>query len=66
MLLITRRRKRQLDDEELDSGDDEGRQDRVPEYDDLGEDGEQEVAEDIVLDMELGRHPIPEPSDGEV
>jgi len=57
---------RQLDDAELDSGDDEGRPDRAPQYNDYGEELQQEEVEDVVLDIELGRHPIPESSDGEL
>jgi len=57
---------RQLDDAELDSGDDEGREDRAPRYNDYGEELQQEEVEDVVQDIELGRHPIPESSDGEL
>lgn len=56
-------RHRQLDDEELDSGDDEGRRDR-------GAVEEQEEAEQVmqdvnIMEVDLGRHPVPESSDGE-
>lgn len=56
---------RKLEDEELDSGDDEGRHDRA-------EDGQSEPREPVhtreenVLDLSIGRHAIPQPSDGEV
>lgn len=53
---------RQLDDAELDSGDDEGRTDRVVE-DDAVQFEEQEM---LTMDMQLPRQPAPEPSDGEV
>jgi RNA polymerase-associated protein LEO1 len=53
---------RQLDDEELDSGDDEGREDRVQQ-----EDTQQyETHEVLSMDLEIARQPVPEPSDGEV
>jgi RNA polymerase-associated protein LEO1 len=56
--------RRQLDDEELDSGDDEGRQDRG-EGDAPTEEVEQ-VTEDVnIMEMDLPRHPVPESSDGE-
>ncbi|KAF2131349.1 hypothetical protein P153DRAFT_335591 [Dothidotthia symphoricarpi CBS 119687] len=57
---------RKLDDEELDSGDDEGRADaaRAPEpVDDEGE-GEQHTF--AFMDADLARHAVPEPSDGEL
>jgi RNA polymerase-associated protein LEO1 len=56
-------RVRQLDDEELDSGDDEGRQDRATQQDNYAQ---EEKVDEIVQDIELGRHAIPEPGDGEV
>ncbi|KAF2740025.1 hypothetical protein EJ04DRAFT_483579 [Polyplosphaeria fusca] len=56
---------RQLSDEELDSGDDEGRADRVADggfsYD---EEAEQQTFN--FMDADIARHPIPEPSDGEL
>ena len=59
-------KRRKLDDEELDSGDDEGRHDREGD----GADGEnQEELQDSnanVMDANIGRHPDPRPSDGEV
>lgn len=61
---------RKLDDEELDSGDDEGRLDRIEDdgvdgYGD-GEEEQGEVHSLNVADVRLARHPIPCPSDGEV
>lgn len=55
-------RQRKLDDEELDSGDDEGRDDRA------GGDPEMvtEQATYNFMDAEIARHAIPEPSDGEL
>lgn len=56
---------RTLDDEDLDSGDDEGRQDRTG-YEEGEEGGEYMQVEEAILDVDLGRQPLPEPSDGEV
>ncbi|KAI9839829.1 MAG: hypothetical protein M1819_000019 [Sarea resinae] len=59
----SKRKPRLLDDEDLDSGDDEGREDRV------GDEMEGvEVPEEkhTVLDVTLGRHAQPQPSDGEL
>ncbi|KAK4507692.1 hypothetical protein PRZ48_001427 [Zasmidium cellare] len=53
---------RQLDDAELDSGDDEGRQDRVPEEDAV----QFEDQELLAMDMQIPRQAVPEPSDGEM
>jgi RNA polymerase-associated protein LEO1 len=53
---------RRLDDEELDSGDDLDRTDRL---DDEPEE-EYVTQEKVTMDLELPRQPIPEPSDGEV
>ena len=56
---------RRLEDEDLDSGDDEGRHDRAE--DDLSETREAvHTREENVLDISIGRHAIPQPSDGEV
>nr|POE47410.1 another transcription unit protein [Quercus suber] len=55
-------RARQLDDEELDSGDDEGRADRLP----AEAQPEYVEEENIVMDLEFPRQPLPEPSDGEL
>jgi hypothetical protein len=57
--------KRQLDDEELDSGDDMDRNDRAAD----GQDAEaQEFVqqEKLEMNLEFPRQPLPEPSDGEV
>lgn len=63
-------KRRELDDEELDSGDDVGRHDRLEDdgMDSYGnEDAEQgEMRSLNVADVRLARHPIPSPSDGEV
>nr|POE74813.1 hypothetical protein CFP56_37344 [Quercus suber] len=53
---------RQLDDEELDSGDDENRTDRLPAETQV----EYVEEEKVVMDLEFPRQPLPEPSDGEV
>lgn len=55
---------RQLDDEELDSGDDEDRLDRIG--DEPEEEQEVMTMEKAVMDLEIPRQPGPEPSDGEV
>lgn len=55
---------RQLDDEELDSGDDEGRRDRT-QAEDEGEEVEQVMQDVNIMEIDLGRHPVPESSDGE-
>jgi RNA polymerase-associated protein LEO1 len=57
-------RHRKLDDEELDSGDDEGRADRVRAPEAVEEEGEQHTF--AVMDADISRHAIPEPSDGEL
>jgi RNA polymerase-associated protein LEO1 len=54
---------RELDDEELDSGDDEGRADRA--HDD-GDATQYEELERLAMDVEFQRQPVPEPTDGEV
>ncbi|KAI4198932.1 MAG: hypothetical protein LQ346_002661 [Caloplaca aetnensis] len=63
-------KRRELDDEELDSGDDVGRHDRLEDdgMDSYGnEDAEQgEMRSLNVADVRLARHPIPSPSDGEL
>ena len=63
LLTCRRRGRRNLDDSELDSGDDEGRRDRSVRAD--GE-GEQDEESATIQDVQLGRHPVPEGSDGEV
>lgn len=56
---------RKLSDAELDSGDDEGRDDRADDH--LSETKEAtHTREENVLDVSIGRHAIPRPSDGEV
>ena len=60
------RKRRKLTDEDLDSGDDQDRYDRVDGDDgDDGDVGMEERAE-TVLDVKLGRHAVPRPSDGQV
>jgi len=56
------RKNRQLDDEELDSGDDEGRADRAASEQPV----EDEIREQAIEFAEFDRQPGPEPSDGEV
>lgn len=55
---------RELDDEELDSGDDEGRYDRIRDQEDGQDEGS--LREARVLEATLWRHPLPKPADGEV
>jgi RNA polymerase-associated protein LEO1 len=57
-------RERKLDDEELDSGDDENRADRVRAPEAVEEESEQHTF--AVMDADIARHAIPEPSDGEL
>jgi len=60
-------KKRKLDDEDLDSGDDEGRHDRMDE--DMDGYGAEEIETQhsvSMADIEIGRHPIPHDADGEV
>ncbi|KAL8660583.1 MAG: hypothetical protein Q9202_006392 [Teloschistes flavicans] len=64
-------RRRKLDDEELDSADDEDRRDRLDNDDDDvdGYGDEQDGLEARtrqVQDIRIARHPIPRPSDGEL
>ncbi|KAE9972350.1 hypothetical protein BLS_004060 [Venturia inaequalis] len=56
---------RDLDDEDLDSGDDLGRSDRIQRE---ANEPQPVVVEDNynVIDVDFPRHPIPQPSDGEV
>lgn len=59
--------KRQLDDEELDSGDDEGRDDRLADEAQAEQDQQETVGQDLaILEVELPRQAGPQPSDGEV
>lgn len=50
---------------ELDSGDDDGRQDRAG-HDAVEEEQEMQEQEKIVMDLDLPRQAGPQPSDGEV
>lgn len=54
---------RQLSDRELDSGDDEGRDDRAPKEDELDVDSGREAR---IIDTTIFRHPVPKPADGQV
>jgi len=54
---------RELSDEELDSGDDEGRSDREPEREEIDYVSGRDAR---VLDQTIWRHPLPKPADGEV
>ncbi|KAK5114912.1 hypothetical protein LTR62_002071 [Meristemomyces frigidus] len=58
--------KRKLDDEELDSGDDLDRTDRVGEDEQLEEEPAHMAQQLSIMDVEMGRQPLPEPSDGEM
>ncbi|OSS45801.1 hypothetical protein B5807_09580 [Epicoccum nigrum] len=53
---------RKLDDEELDSGDDEGRADRAPQAVEY----EQQEQTLSYMETDVARHAVPEPSDGEL
>jgi RNA polymerase-associated protein LEO1 len=57
---------RELSDEELDSGDDEGRDDRLPEKEIAEEHDEDSTRDARILEADIFRHPIPKPSDGQV
>ncbi|BDD55055.1 hypothetical protein MAP00_000610 [Monascus purpureus] len=58
---------RTLDDEQLDSGDDEDRYDRVGDRMDYEDGGDGEFAETVnVMDLSLGRAPVPASTNGEV
>lgn len=61
---MTLDRDRKLDDEDLDSGDDEGRADRTKAPEAVDEEHEQHTF--AVMDADIARHAIPEPSDGEL
>jgi RNA polymerase-associated protein LEO1 len=56
-------RQRKLDDEDLDSGDDEGRADRAAAAPEVNEVEDQTYN---FMDADLARHAVPEPSDGEL
>lgn len=58
-------RRRQLNDAELDSGDDMDRTDRMAEEEEEPQQ-EYQAIERAVIDLEVARQPVPEPSDGEV
>lgn len=55
---------RKLDDEELDSGDDEGRTDRIAGAQDVEVEAEEHTFS--FMDADIARHCVPEPSDGEL
>lgn len=55
---------RKLDDDELDSGDDEGRNDRARPHDAVEYEQEQQTL--AFMDADIARHAVPEPSDGEL
>jgi RNA polymerase-associated protein LEO1 len=57
---------RELSDRELDSGDDEDRDDRVRAKSQSGEIEDGPPAPSRVLDVTVCRHPLPKPADGEV
>ena len=58
------RRRRHLDDEELDSGDVDGRDDRIQDED---EEAAQYLQKEVnVIECDLPRTAQPQPSDGEV
>ena len=63
--MLLRAPRRELDDEDLDSGDDDGRLDRVGDNA-AEEEPEMQEQEKIVMDLDLPRQAGPEPSDGEV
>lgn len=60
-------KRRKLNDTDLDSGDDEGRHDRGKDNNN-GYTNEQETYDRLanILDISIGRHPVPQPSDGEL
>lgn len=60
------RKRRTLDDEELDSGDDENREDRMEEDGAAEMDEVMEEEQFNYMDAELIRHAVPCPSDNEV
>ena len=72
MLIVLRRtgsagiKRRKLDDEELDSGDDEDRYDRTRDGVDGNDEGALQDNNANVMVSNIGRHPDPRPSDGEV
>lgn len=62
--LFIRRRRRQLDDEDLDSGDDIGRDDRAGGDESPRDDFDEQAL--AVMRADIPRHAAPEPSDNEV
>lgn len=58
------RRRRELDDEDLDSGDDMDRTDRLPDDEDEAPQGESRTLN--LMDIEMPRTALPNGSDGEV
>lgn len=62
---VTENKVRELSDRELDSGDDEDRDDRARARSQSGE-IEDDAPESRILEVKLQRHPLPRPSDGEV
>jgi len=56
---------RELSDRELDSGDDEDRNDRAPEKEDAEEQDHDPGRDARILDASIWRHPLPKPVDGE-
>lgn len=58
-------KQRNLDDEQLGSDDDE---EKLHRDDDMGHSGDEEAPEraQTILDVSIGRHAMPKPSDGEV
>lgn len=58
-------KERALSDEDLDSGDDENRNDRVPEHVDASQQVGPEDREARVMDATFPRHVVPKPTDGE-
>lgn len=56
---------RKLSDEDLDSGDDQGRNDRVEDHQSETKEATH-IREENVIDVSIGRHAIPQPCDGEV
>ena len=57
---------RELSDRELDSGDDEDRDDRARARSENGEVEDGTGENSRILDVKVQRHPLPKPSDGEV
>ncbi len=61
------RKRRKLDDEEPDSGDDGGRDDHLGnDFDGHGQEADFQDASTNILSSSIGRQPDPKPSDGEV